>query len=61
MIHIRQDRNPDDDVNVIVPVSKTPKRVVIQYDSSKITNILVSPLLIRLVGLVAYESNKDVP
>ncbi|XP_050916483.1 uncharacterized protein LOC127131612 [Lathyrus oleraceus] len=43
MIHIHQARNQEDDVNVIVPVFKTPERGVIQYDSSKGSNRSISP------------------
>ncbi|KAI5384904.1 hypothetical protein KIW84_071767 [Lathyrus oleraceus] len=52
-----------DDVNVIVPVFKTPERVVIQFDSSSSNNInrSVSPLVIRLVVLVPYTSDKVMP
>ena len=48
MIQIFQSRYLGDDVNVIVPVFKTPERVVIQFDSSKnVRNRSVSPLVIR--------------
>jgi hypothetical protein len=49
MIQIVQSRHVDDNVNVIVPVFKTPKRVVIQYVSSSSNNVSnrsVSPLVI---------------
>ncbi|KAI5389144.1 hypothetical protein KIW84_074698 [Lathyrus oleraceus] len=61
---IVQSRHVDDDVNVIVLVFKQPKRLVIQYDSSNsnsVSNILVSPLVIRLAGPVQYSSDKVVP
>ncbi|KAI5444790.1 hypothetical protein KIW84_013173 [Lathyrus oleraceus] len=64
MIQILQSRQVDDDVNVIVPVFKTPERVVIQYDNSSsniVSNRSVSPLVIRLAGPVPYASDKVVP
>ncbi|KAI5420240.1 hypothetical protein KIW84_044147 [Lathyrus oleraceus] len=61
MIHICQARDRDDDVNVIFPVFRTHERVVIQFDSSKKRNRSVSPLVIRLAGLVPYTSDKVVP
>ncbi|XP_050896222.1 uncharacterized protein LOC127102949 [Lathyrus oleraceus] len=61
MVHIHQARNPDDDVNVIVLVFKTPKLVVIQYGSSKRSIRSVSSLVIRLVGSIPYESDKFMP
>lgn len=61
MIHIHQDRNPDDDANVVVPVFKTPERVVIQYDSSKRRNRFALPLMKRLAGPVPYTYDKVVP
>ncbi|KAI5407265.1 hypothetical protein KIW84_053500 [Lathyrus oleraceus] len=63
MIKIFQSRHLGDDVNVIVPVFKTPERVVIQYDSSRsniIDNKSVSPLVIRLAGPVPYAYDKAV-
>ncbi|KAI5434816.1 hypothetical protein KIW84_021581 [Lathyrus oleraceus] len=62
VIQIQQSRDIDD-VNVIVPVFKTPERVVIQYNSNNnnIANRSVSPLVIRLAGLVPYAFDKDVP
>ncbi|XP_050889412.1 uncharacterized protein LOC127094649 [Lathyrus oleraceus] len=60
-IHIHQARNQDDDVNVIVPVFKTPQQAVIHYDSSKRSNRSVSSLVIWLAGPVPYESDKDMP
>lgn len=47
-------------MNLIVLVFKTPERVVIQYDSSKRRNRLVSPLVIRFEGPVPYTSYKVV-
>ncbi|KAI5415403.1 hypothetical protein KIW84_040737 [Lathyrus oleraceus] len=64
MIQIVQSRHIDHDVNVIVPVFKNPKRVVIQYNSSKSNGISqrsVSPLVIRVVGPAPYASDKVVP
>ncbi|XP_050908922.1 uncharacterized protein LOC127122665 [Lathyrus oleraceus] len=61
MIHINQARNPDDDMNVIIPVFKTPERVVIQYDSSKRSNKSVSLVVIWLVGPVPYIYDKVMP
>lgn len=61
LIQINQARYLGDDVNVIVPVFKTHEQVVIQFDSSKRSNRSVSPLVIRLVGLVSYASDKVVP
>ncbi|XP_050919812.1 uncharacterized protein LOC127137388 [Lathyrus oleraceus] len=61
MIQINQARDLGDDVNVIVLVFKTPERVVIQYDSRKRSNRSVSLLVIRLVGVVSYTSDKAVP
>lgn len=52
VIQINQARDLGDDVNVIVPVFKTPERVVIQFNSSKRSNRSVSRLVIRLEGLV---------
>ena len=62
VIQIQQSRDIDD-VNVIVPVFKTPERVVIQFDSSNNSNVnrSVSPLVIRLAGPVPYASDKVVP
>ena len=51
-------------MNVIVPVFKTPERVVIQFDSSSsnsVSNRSVPSLVIRLVGPVPYASEKAVP
>ena len=64
MIQILQFCHVDDDVNVIVPVFKTPERLVIQFDSSisnNVSNRSVSLLVIRLVGPVPYASDKVVP
>ena len=61
LIQIFQSCHLGDDMNMIVPVFKTPERVVIQFDSSKNINRLVSLLVIQLVGLVPYSSNKVVP
>ncbi|KAI5428337.1 hypothetical protein KIW84_033364 [Lathyrus oleraceus] len=63
VIQIQQSRDMGDDVNVIVPVFKTPERVVIQFDSSSNnnTNRSISPLVIRLAGPVPYASDKTVP
>ncbi|KAI5408538.1 hypothetical protein KIW84_054402 [Lathyrus oleraceus] len=61
MIQILQSRHLGDDVNVIVIVFKTPKRMVIQFDSNSgnnINNRSVSPLVIRLAGPVSYASDK---
>ncbi|KAI5411754.1 hypothetical protein KIW84_056718 [Lathyrus oleraceus] len=54
----------DDDVNVIVPIFKQLKRLVIQYDnnnSNNVSNRSVSPLVIRLAGPIPYSSDKVVP
>ncbi|XP_050896229.1 uncharacterized protein LOC127102962 [Lathyrus oleraceus] len=61
VIQIQQSRYMGNDVNVIVPVFKTPGRVVIQYESSKKDNRSVLPLVIRLEVPVPYSSDKDVP
>ena len=64
LIQIVQSRHVDDGVNVIVPVFKTSKRVVIQYDSNNSNNISnrsVSPLVTWLAGPVSYASDKAVP
>ncbi|KAI5416876.1 hypothetical protein KIW84_041758 [Lathyrus oleraceus] len=63
VIQIQQSRDMGDDVNVIVPVFKTPKRVVIQFDSSSNSNIdrSVSLLVIRFMGPVPYASDKAMP
>lgn len=62
VIQINQSIDMGNDVNVIVPMFKTPKRVVIQFDNSKISdNRLVSPLVIRLTGRVPYASDEVVP
>ena len=60
VIQIQQSR---DICDVIVPVLKTPKRVVIQFDSSSNNNvnISVSPLVILLKGPVPYASDRVVP
>ena len=61
LIQIVQSRHVDDDVNVIVPVFKTPERVVIQYDNSSsniVSNRSISSLVIRLEGPVPYASDK---
>ncbi|KAI5421776.1 hypothetical protein KIW84_045275 [Lathyrus oleraceus] len=62
VIQILQSRDIDD-VNVIVPVFKTPEQVVIQFDSSSSNNVnrSVSPLVIRLAGPVSYASDRAVP
>ena len=63
LIQIFQSRHLGNDVNGIVPIFKTPERVVIQFDRSNINNVnrLVSPLVIRLAGPVPYSPNKVVP
>ncbi|KAI5399014.1 hypothetical protein KIW84_064401 [Lathyrus oleraceus] len=62
IIQIQQSRYMGNDVNVIVPVSKTPEQVVIQFDSSnKSVNRSVMSLVIRLAGHVCYPSHKVVP
>lgn len=50
-------------VNVILLEFKTPERVVIEFDNSNYKNVKksVSPLVIRLTGLIPYSSNKVVP
>ncbi|KAI5438373.1 hypothetical protein KIW84_024207 [Lathyrus oleraceus] len=64
LIQIVQSHHVNDDVNVIVPVSKTSERLVIQYDSNNsnsVSNRSISPLVIRLAGPVPYTSDKAVP
>ncbi|KAI5407866.1 hypothetical protein KIW84_053923 [Lathyrus oleraceus] len=64
MIQIVQTRHVDDGVNVIVPIFKQPKRLIIQYDSSNsshVSNKSVSSLVIRLAGPILYSSDKAVP
>ena len=50
-------------MNLIIPVFKTSERIVIQFDRSNNNNVnrSVSPLVIRLVGPIPYESDKVVP
>lgn len=61
VIQVQHSRYMGNDVKIIVSVFKTPERVVIQFDSSsKKENRSVSPLVIRLVGLVPYLSDKVV-
>lgn len=50
-------------MSMIISVSKTPERVVIQFYSSNNNNAnkSVSLLVIRLVGLVPYSYDKVVP
>ncbi|KAI5419580.1 hypothetical protein KIW84_043664 [Lathyrus oleraceus] len=56
------DGDMGNNVNVIIPVFKTPERLVIQFDSSKrYDNRSVSSLVIRLAGPVPYASDKVVP
>ncbi|KAI5439008.1 hypothetical protein KIW84_024662 [Lathyrus oleraceus] len=57
-------RHVDDNVNVIVPVFKTPERVVIQFDSNSsksVSNRSVSSLVIRLAGSIPYAYDKAIP
>lgn len=61
VIKINQSRYLGNDVNVTVLVFKTLERVVIQFDSSKRDNRLVSLLVIWLAGPIPYASNKDAP
>ena len=63
LIQIFQSRHLGDDVNVIVPVFKTPEQVVIQFVSSSRNNVnrSVSPLVIRLADPIPYASDKAVP
>ncbi|KAI5416174.1 hypothetical protein KIW84_041282 [Lathyrus oleraceus] len=62
IIQVQQSRDMGDDVNVIVSIFKTPKRVVIQFDSSSNNvNRSVLSLVIRLVGPIPYASNKGMP
>lgn len=63
VIQVQQSRYIGNDVNVIVPVFKTPEGLVIEFDSSinKNVNRSVSSLVIRLVGPIPYSSNKVVP
>ncbi|KAI5442896.1 hypothetical protein KIW84_011794 [Lathyrus oleraceus] len=62
VIQIQQSRDIDD-VNVIIPVFKTSERVVIQFDNNSSNNVNrpVSPLVIRLAGLVPYTSDRAIP
>ncbi|KAI5395417.1 hypothetical protein KIW84_061843 [Lathyrus oleraceus] len=61
-IEILQNRNVDEDeleVNVISPVFRVPKHVIIKYDGSKQK---VSPsLIIKPAGPVPYSSDKAIP
>ncbi|KAI5440505.1 hypothetical protein KIW84_010111 [Lathyrus oleraceus] len=63
VIQIQQSGDIGDDVNVIVPMFKTPERVVIQFDSINNNNVntSVSPLVIRLVIPIPYASDKAMP
>ena len=63
IIQVQLSRYMGDDVKVIVPIFKTPERVVNQFDSSNTNNFnkSVSPLVIRLTRPVAYASDKVVP
>lgn len=57
-VSITYDKNPDDEVNVIVPQINAPKPIKVTYDSR---NSSISPLVIHLPGLIPYSSDKDVP
>lgn len=50
-------------MNVIVPMFKTPERVVIQFDSNNKNKVnrLVSLLVIQLAGPIPHSSDKVVP
>lgn len=61
MIQINQAKDIGDDVNVIMPIFKTPERVVTQFNISKRSDRSVSPLVIWLAGPVPYASDKVVP
>ncbi|XP_050878569.1 uncharacterized protein LOC127082379 [Lathyrus oleraceus] len=59
LIQITRDRNEEEhEVNIIVPRFNIPEPVVIVYNGQK---PVVSPLVIRLTGLMPYESYKVVP
>jgi hypothetical protein len=59
VIEILQNRDGDDEVNVISLVFRIPEPVVIRYDGSKQK---ASPsLIIKLAGPVPYSSDKAVP
>jgi len=59
VIEILQNRDEDDEVNVISPVFRIPEPVVVRYDGN---NQKASPtLIIKQVGLVPYSSDKVVP
>ncbi|XP_050877776.1 uncharacterized protein LOC127081573 [Lathyrus oleraceus] len=59
LIQVTRDRNEDEhEVNVIVPRFNLPEPVVIAYDGQKTA---VSPLVICLVGLTPYKSDKVMP
>lgn len=58
LVQVTRDRNEDEhELNVIVPRFNLLEPVVIACDSQK---TVVSPLVIRLVGLTPYEFDKDV-
>ena len=58
VIEILQNRDEDDEVNVISPVFRIPEPVVIRYDGSKHK---ASPtLIIKLAGPVPYSFDKAV-
>lgn len=62
LIQVNESRDWGNEVNVIVPVFKTPERVIIQFDSSNNNNVnrSVLSLVIRLVGPIPYASDKIV-
>ena len=58
VITITYDRDPDDEVNVIVPQFNMPEPIEIAYDSQ---TSAASPLIICPLGLVPYNSDKAIP
>ncbi|KAI5412787.1 hypothetical protein KIW84_057421 [Lathyrus oleraceus] len=59
VIEILQNRDEDDEVNVISPVFRIPEPVVVRYDGSKQK---ASPtLIVKPAGPVPYSSDKVVP
>ncbi|KAI5394883.1 hypothetical protein KIW84_061490 [Lathyrus oleraceus] len=59
VIEILQNRDADDEVNVISPVFRIPEPVVIRYDDNKQK---ASPsLIIKPAGPVPYSSDKAIP
>ncbi|KAI5429887.1 hypothetical protein KIW84_034466 [Lathyrus oleraceus] len=59
VIEILQNRDGDDEVNVISPVFRIPEPVVIRYDGSK--QKASPPLIVKPAAPVPYSSNNAVP